>query len=191
MTDTMPPGVPALPTTFREAAPDAGETEMLLFMLERSRATFAWKVGGLDADALRRRFPPSAMTLGGLVKHLAFVEYDLVAGRLGLGGYGPPFDTTSRDDWPDWDWRTAEGDSPAELYGWWWTAVERSRTAWQRAVTEDGGLDAPGALEWEGLRPNRRRFLVDLNAEYARHLGHADLFREAVDGLVGEDPPGV
>jgi len=32
--------------------------------------------------------------------------------------------------------------------------------------------------------------LVDLHDEYARHVGHADLFREAVDGLVGEDPPG-
>jgi hypothetical protein len=31
--------------------------------------------------------------------------------------------------------------------------------------------------------------LVDLHDEYARHVGHADLFREAVDGLVGEDPP--
>ncbi|WP_233514031.1 mycothiol transferase [Micromonospora craterilacus] len=25
--------------------------------------------------------------------------------------------------------------------------------------------------------------------EYGRHTGHADLLREAVDGLVGEDPP--
>jgi len=37
--------------------------------------------------------------------------------------------------------------------------------------------------------PNLRRILVDLHDEYARHVGHADLFREAVDGLVGEDPP--
>jgi Protein of unknown function (DUF664) len=30
-----------------------------------------------------------------------------------------------------------------------------------------------------------------LNAgEYARHVGHADLIRESVDGLTGEDPPG-
>jgi len=25
--------------------------------------------------------------------------------------------------------------------------------------------------------------------EYARHAGHADLIRESVDGLTGEDPP--
>jgi hypothetical protein len=35
-----------------------------------------------------------------------------------------------------------------------------------------------------------RRLLVDLIEEYGRHTGHADLLREAVDGRVGEDPPG-
>jgi hypothetical protein len=31
--------------------------------------------------------------------------------------------------------------------------------------------------------------LIDLVEEYARHVGHADLIRESVDGRVGEDPP--
>ena len=35
-----------------------------------------------------------------------------------------------------------------------------------------------------------RRILFDLLEEYARHTGHADLLREAIDGRVGEDPPG-
>ncbi|HEX2307729.1 MAG TPA: DUF664 domain-containing protein [Jatrophihabitantaceae bacterium] len=35
-----------------------------------------------------------------------------------------------------------------------------------------------------------RRILIDLIEEYARHVGHADLIRESVDGRVGEDPPG-
>ncbi|WP_412864673.1 DUF664 domain-containing protein [Cellulomonas sp. 179-A 9B4 NHS] len=39
--------------------------------------------------------------------------------------------------------------------------------------------------------PSLRRLLVDVLEEYARHVGHADLLREAVDGAVGEDPPGV
>jgi hypothetical protein len=61
-------------TTIHEPAMTAGEVEMLLFALDRSRATFAWKVGGLDAAALRREFPPSTMTIGGLIKHLALSE---------------------------------------------------------------------------------------------------------------------
>jgi hypothetical protein len=40
----------------------------------------------------------------------------------------------------------------------------------------------------DGSSPNLRRIVVDLHDEYARHVGHADLLREAVDGLVGEDP---
>jgi hypothetical protein len=31
--------------------------------------------------------------------------------------------------------------------------------------------------------------VCDLIEEYGRHTGHADLLREAVDGVVGEDPP--
>jgi len=31
--------------------------------------------------------------------------------------------------------------------------------------------------------------VVDLIEEYARHTGHADLIRESIDGLVGEDAP--
>jgi hypothetical protein len=54
----------------------------------------------------------------------------------------------------------------------------------------DGGLDQPSKFTTRsGESPNLRRILVDLHDEYARHVGHADLLREAVDGLVGEDPP--
>ena len=54
----------------------------------------------------------------------------------------------------------------------------------------DGGLDQPAKCTvGSDESPNLRRIVVDLHDEYARHVGHADLFREAVDGLVGEDPP--
>jgi hypothetical protein len=54
----------------------------------------------------------------------------------------------------------------------------------------DGALDQPIELSWsDGRRPSLRRMLCDLIEEYGRHTGHADLLREAVDGLVGEDPP--
>jgi hypothetical protein len=41
-----------------------------------------------------------------------------------------------------------------------------------------------------GESPSLRRILIDMIEEYARHVGHADLIRESVDGLTGEDPPG-
>ena len=53
-----------------------------------------------------------------------------------------------------------------------------------------GGLDQP-ARAWPDTEPaSLRRILIDLIEEYSRHVGHADLIRESVDGLVGEDPPG-
>ena len=40
-----------------------------------------------------------------------------------------------------------------------------------------------------GSTASLRRILIDMIEEYARHVGHADLIRESVDGLIGEDPP--
>jgi hypothetical protein len=68
-------------------------------------------------------------------------------------------------------------------------AVGRSRAKLDAALA-DGGLDqlvyASGP---DGRRASLRRLVCDLIEEYGRHTGHADLLREAVDGLAGEDPP--
>jgi hypothetical protein len=57
-------------------------------------------------------------------------------------------------------------------------------------VRSTGGLDQLiHAAAPDGRRANLRRLLCHLIEEYGRHTGHADLLREAVDGLVGEDPP--
>jgi hypothetical protein len=178
----------ALDISLDEPAMTAGETEMLMFALDRSRAQFAWKCGGLDAAALNRRLPPSTMTLGGMLKHLALVEELYTIDYTGEPP-GPPLDVADRND-PDWAWRTAADDSPAELYGLWRRTVARSRAALAAAIA-DGGLDQPAKFTKsdEGESPNLRRIVVDLHDEYARHVGHADLLREAIDGLVGEDPP--
>ncbi|GAB2696544.1 mycothiol transferase [Thalassiella azotivora] len=177
----------SLDTTVTEPPLDAGEVDTILFSLDRSRAQFAWKVRGLDADALRRAFPPSTMTLGGLVKHLAQVEDEFA--DLRLRGRRPPERWRAVLDDPDWAFTSAADDDPAELYAGWQQAAERCRAVW-RELLADGGGDR--LSDWEpepGMRPSLRRLAADLKEEYARHTGHADLFREAVDGLVGEDPP--
>lgn len=179
----------ALDTTIHEPSLTAGEAEMLMFALDRSRAQFAWKAGGLDADALRAPHPPSDMTMAGLIKHLARVEDEKVSDAITGEPLSPPWESAKFEADPDWDWHSALNDSPDELYALWRAAVERSRAAWSAAI-DRGGLDQPAKFTLpSGERPNLRRFLVDLQDEYARHVGHADLFREAIDGLVGEDPP--
>ena len=181
--------VSALDTTIHEPSMTAGEVEMLLFALERSRAQFAWKCGGLDAAGLHEPHPPSTMTLAGLIKHLALCEDSKTAEFVTGEPLGPPWNAVQGMSVWEWCWRSAADDTPEELYALWKGAVERARAAWGRALA-DGGLDRPSTYTTRGGEsPNLRRILVDLHDEYARHVGHADLFREAVDGLVGEDPP--
>lgn len=168
---------------------DGDEIEMQMFMLERARAQFAWKVGGLDAEALNRRLPPSVMTLGGLIKHAALCE-DLRIAEYLTGEHMPePWKQANFDADPEWDWHSAADDSPEELYALWRAAVGRSRAAWA-TVLANGGLDQPSIFTSDqGEHPNLRRVLVDATEHYLRHTGHADLLRENIDGLVGEDPP--
>jgi hypothetical protein len=170
--------------------PVAGdETATLLGSLERQRATLAWKCGGLDASGLGATLAPSSITLGGLLKHLALVEDDYFSRRLLGRELGPPWDTGDWDADPDWEWHSAAEDTPEQLVTLWQDAVARSRSAVAEALA-DGGLERLARRTWpDGRAPSLRRILIDLIEEYARHVGHADLIRESVDGLVGEDPP--
>jgi hypothetical protein len=171
--------------------PVAGdEATTLLGSLERQRATFAWKCSGLGAAGLRATHAPSSMTLGGLLKHLALVEDNYFSRKLLGRELGAPWDTVDWDADPDWEWHSAAHDTPEELFALWHAAVARSREAVAEALT-GGDLGQLSRRPWpDGRAPSMRRILVDLIEEYARHTGHADLIRESVDGLVGEDPPG-
>lgn len=170
--------------------PVAGdEVDTLVGSLERQRRLLEWKCGGLDAAGMRATTAASSMTLGGLLKHLALVEDDMFSQKLLGREPAPPWDTVDWDADPDWEWRTAADDTPDHLMALWREAVGRSRTNLRQALTK-GGLDQPSAYtNSRGECPSIRRLLIDMIEEYARHVGHADLIRESVDGLVGEDVP--
>jgi len=157
--------------------PDQDKATILLQYLERQRATFAWKVGGLDATQLRATHPPSVLTLGGMLKHLARFEDDMSHEWLAGQGQLAPWDAI---DWAtdhDWDWRSAAGDSPEALRAMWNDAVDRSRTMFITAIERNGVSDPILFV------------LLNMIEEYARHNGNADLIRESIDGLVGHEPP--
>lgn len=170
--------------------PVAGnETDTLIGALERQRRTFRWKCADLDATGLRASTAASTMTLGGLLKHLALVEADYFAWKLLGESPGAPFETIDWDKDPDWEWRTAADDSPEELYALYDEKVALARTNIARAMAE-GGLDGLAGQTSPGGEPRSlRRTLIDIIEEYARHTGHADILREAIDGRVGEDAP--
>lgn len=176
---------------FSPEPPIAGdETATLLGFLERQRTTFAWKSGGLDASGLRARLGPSSMSLGGMLKHLARFEDDMSTEWLHGSEQLPPWNAVDWDVDKNWDWDSAGDDAPEQLYGHWRDAVARSRALFAEALA-DGGLGRQGEVAGHPdiELPSLRYILLNMIEEYARHNGHADLIRESVDGLVGQDPP--
>jgi uncharacterized damage-inducible protein DinB len=162
------------------------ETATLLGFLDYQRATLAWKCRGVDAAGLRTTIGVSSINLGGLLKHLAYVEDSWSSRWLHGSDRPPPWDAVDWDADPDWDWRTAAEDSPEQLWSLWREAVARSRDLIGQALA-DGGLPALSRHRWsDGRAPSLRWILCHLIEEYARHNGHADLLREARDGSPGE-----
>jgi pimeloyl-ACP methyl ester carboxylesterase/uncharacterized damage-inducible protein DinB len=165
----------------------AGEAETVLAFLDHERASVAWKTTDLDATGLAAATADSTMTLGGLLKHLTYVEDLWCSRRLHGRPPAPPWDAVDWEADRDWDWHSAAGDTPEELVAMWQDAVRRSRDSVAEALA-DGGLDHRAAWfdDWYGEPPTLRWILLHMIREYARHVGHADLLRESVDGQTGE-----
>jgi hypothetical protein len=164
------------------------EAEAVLGALDRMRTTFRFKADNLDAAGLSLRIGASALTLGGLLKHLALCEDYKFTTRLTGEPLGAPWEDMPSDD-DEWEFTSAIDDKPEELYALWDGAVARSRARLDVFLAGDGFEKPVNMAGMDGQQGNVRRLVCDLIEEYGRHTGHADLLREAVDGVVGEDPP--
>lgn len=157
-----------------------GERGTLLEYLQHYRLTLEMKCEGLDAEQMARRsVPPSSMSLLGLVRHLAKVEHSWF--RRVMEGQDLPRLYWSEED-RDLDFNGAVAD-PA--------IVEDAWASWRREVAHaQEYVDAAPSLDVlatvHGKEIELRSVLVHLIEEYARHLGHADLIRECIDGRTGQ-----
>jgi uncharacterized damage-inducible protein DinB len=168
----------------RTDPPDSGpELVALTAFLDYQRETMLQKTDGLTREQLAQPLPPSSLTLAGLLNHLARVEDVWFRVRFaGLpeadwrAGVDPAVD-------PDWDFRTAPDVDPDVL-----RARYRSACDAGRAVVEQArDLDQLSVLpRRDGGQVDLRWILIHMIEETARHAGHADLLREAIDGAVGE-----
>ena len=163
------------------------EVATLRGFLDFQRATLAWKCHGLSDEQLRMALPPTSMTLGGLLKHVALVEdswfTEVVAGQ--------PLPQPWADvDWKadyDWDWHSAAQDSGDDLRALWAETVGRSRAVVEAELARGGVVTLSEAHPASrGRQVSLRWVLVHMIEEYARHNGHADLIRESIDGQTGE-----
>ena len=162
----------------------ADERTMLEQFLDYDRATLVWKTEDLSDEQLRQTTGASSLTLAGLLKHLALVEDHWF--RVILLGLEPA--ELWRDiDWaadPDWEFRTALDEPRNEL-----VALYEATTAASRAA-----VASVASLDTLSVRTGRRTpehftlrwILLHMIEETARHNGHADFLREAIDGSTGE-----
>ena len=159
------------------------EPEQLLGFLEYHRATVLWKTAGLDAEQLNRTHPPSTMTLGGMLKHLAYVEDYWFSYVFAGNDPALPFQNVDWKADPDWEWHSAAADRPQAL-----RSLLAEIVAHCRAIVEGEELAAVSvrADRRTGEHFNLRWIVVHMIEEYSRHNGHADLIREAIDGQTGE-----
>jgi len=169
----------------REAlANPVGEKETLWNYLKHYRITLEMKCDGLDAEQLARRsVPPSTMSLLGLVRHLAHVEQSWFQRVLqGQPDLPKLFGKTPENVDADFDGAVAD---PAVVEDAWasWRREVRAADAWLETLPEDD-LGRTVARGHEQIPV--RDVLVHMVEEYARHVGHADLLRECIDGRVGQ-----
>jgi len=144
---------------------DADERATLHALLQYCRDSFVRKLDGLDDEAARRRLLPTETTLLWLTQHLAHAERLWVVQRF------------AGED---------ETTTPAETLA---GAVEAYRATWARtdAIVAAASLDERCRTIDVEPNVNLRWVVLHLVEETARHAGHADILREALDGAVGTD----
>jgi hypothetical protein len=163
------------------------ERTTLVEALRRQRLTLELKCAGLDADAMARRaVEPSTMSLLGLVRHLAEVERATFR-RLMAGDDAPRLYCSDDDRDGDFDGAVPDPDVVAEAWDAWRAEVEFATRFVAHAPGLDLTADDPQNRHGSGGGAiSLREVLVGMIEEYARHMGHADLLRERIDGRLGQ-----
>ncbi len=163
------------------------ERTTLTESLRCQRLTLELKCPGLDAeDMARRSVEPSTMSLLGLVRHLAEVERATF--RVLMAGQDVPrLFCSDADRDGDFDGAVADPQVVAQAWAAWRAEVDFATRFVSEApsldITADDPLNQHGS---GGGAMSLREVLVGMIEEYARHMGHADLLRERIDGRLGQ-----
>jgi uncharacterized damage-inducible protein DinB len=155
------------------------EPTMLCEFLDFYRAVFIRKAEGLDEAQARQRTAASTLDILALVRHMAEVELWWLQTVFAGLEVTPPYGT---DDDPDGDLHYTDADTLAEAITEWAKQVAAARAITAAAES----LDTLAATAGRDGRVSLRWILIHLIEEYARHCGHADFIREAIDGQQGD-----
>jgi Protein of unknown function (DUF664) len=154
-----------------------GERADLVQSLDRHRGFLRFTVRGITDEQAALRPTPSALCLGGLIKHVSLTEDRWM--RFAVGG------AEAMDREPvDWlgQFRMLEGETLAGLLDR-YDEVARRTDELVMTLDLDAAHPLPSAPWFEpGATWSVRRVLLHLIAEISQHAGHADILREAIDG---------
>jgi hypothetical protein len=153
--------------------------------LQSNRESLLWKLDGLSERDLRMPRTPTGTNLIGIVKHMANVEIGYFGDTFGRE-WPTPEERVSEAEFasdPQADWYAAESETCAhiiDLYRRVWTFAD--------ATIEELPLDALGRVPWWSESDNQvtlALIMMHVSVDLARHVGHADILREGIDGAVG------
>ncbi len=166
-------------------SPPPGLASHLQRYLQEGRTSLLSALDGLSDYDVRRPMVPSGTNLLGLVKHLVGIELSYLGDSVGR-----PSDirlpwVEDGSVWDDADMWATQHESRDQLLGLY-------RAAWSHSDASVAELDlgAPASVSWwpeEGRDTTFGHLLVRVVAETAQHAGHADIVRELIDGLAGDD----
>ncbi len=162
------------------------ERTVLAGYLHDYRLTLELKCAGLDAYGMAcRSVEPSDLSLLGLVRHLSDAERYWFR-QVMAGEEAPARYREGAGDDHDRAFADAVADPVVVALAWenWRAEVAFA----ERFVDEASDLALTRPYIGRGRHQGRvslREVLVHMIEEYARHIGHADLLRERIDGRVG------
>lgn len=153
---------------------NADERQSLVGFLDYLRESLIRKVDGLSEAQARKPMVPSGTSLWWLLKHAIEVEQYWLQATFAGRDRTPSFTTTLEV--------AAAPESVADLIAEFQLTVAESN-----AITAaEPNLEAVSQhVSHTGINVDLRWILVHLIEETGRHVGHADILRELIDGTTG------
>jgi uncharacterized damage-inducible protein DinB len=168
-------------TTTTAALRLAQDRADLLETLQAHRGFLRFTVRGLTDDQARQRTTASALTLGGLVKHVTATEHQW-AEFVVRGASAMASDEQGQQAWADGFTMTAD-ETLGGLLDAYDVVAARTDDLVRTLPDLDASHELPPAPWFEpGKRYSARRVLLHIVAETSQHAGHADILRESLDG---------
>ncbi len=162
-----------------------GERADILDFLAKHRYFLRHTAEGLSDEQANTRSTVSALTVGGLIKHVTAVEKNWADfARTGGGKETPEEVEYTPEMIAQWEnqFRLAEGETLAGVLAE-YEKVAAATDDLVRTLDLDTSYELPAA-PWQppGVFWSVRRVFLHITAETAQHAGHADIIRETIDG---------